>query len=163
MDIFEYALKMELDGEKFYRDLADKSTHIGFKKIFTMLADDEVEHYRILKELQKRDTTPTKSKNGQVDTAKNVFQEIKNADEQFSENEKQKNIYFNAAKIEDEARLFYEEQAKKTEDKELKMLFVSLAEEERKHASLLEEIGDFVGAPDHWDVDAESTNSREDF
>ncbi|MGL1933415.1 MAG: ferritin family protein [Fibrobacterales bacterium] len=163
MDIFEFALKMEKDGELFYRDLAEKSTTPGFKKIFTMLADEEIEHYRIIKELQNKVSVPSKPKDSLADEAQNVFETIKKSDELFGLNKKQKELYYNAAKVEDEAADFYTKQAEETEDSDLKMLFSALADEEKKHSRLLEDIGDFVGAPDHWDVDAESTNPREEF
>jgi hypothetical protein len=37
MSIFEFAMQMELDGEKFYRELAEKSSNAGLKKIFSRL------------------------------------------------------------------------------------------------------------------------------
>ncbi|MGL1900533.1 MAG: ferritin family protein [Fibrobacterales bacterium] len=163
MDIFEFALKMEKDGELFYRDLADKSTTPGFKKIFTMLADEEIEHYRIIKELQNKVSVPSKAKDSLADEAQNVFETIKKSDKLFGLDKKQKELYYNAAKVEDEASAFYAKQAEESDNSDLKVLFNALSDEEKKHSRLLEDIGDFVGAPDHWDVDAESTNSREEF
>jgi rubrerythrin len=52
MDIFAFAMKMEKDGETFYRDLAQKTANQGIANIFEMLADEEVKHYRTIKSLQ---------------------------------------------------------------------------------------------------------------
>ena len=52
MNIFEYAMQMEQDGETFYRDLAAKTTMPGMDRTFTMLADDEVKHRKTLQALR---------------------------------------------------------------------------------------------------------------
>ena len=37
MELFAIAIRMEEEGAKFYRDLAQKTTSEGFRSIFTML------------------------------------------------------------------------------------------------------------------------------
>ncbi|MFH1613968.1 MAG: ferritin family protein [Planctomycetota bacterium] len=44
VDIFDYALQMEKDGESFYREIAQKTSNKGLQAILTMLADEEVKH-----------------------------------------------------------------------------------------------------------------------
>ena len=44
MDIYEFALQMEKDGEDYYRDQALKEGNKGLKNIFTFLADAEAQH-----------------------------------------------------------------------------------------------------------------------
>ncbi|GAH41605.1 unnamed protein product [marine sediment metagenome] len=48
MNIFEYAMKMEKDGEEYYRQLAQQTTNKGLQTILTMLADEEVKHYNAI-------------------------------------------------------------------------------------------------------------------
>ena len=38
MDIFDFAIKMEEDGEEYYRELSTKADTIGLKKILNWLA-----------------------------------------------------------------------------------------------------------------------------
>ena len=52
MDIFEYALQMEKDGENFYRDLVRQTDNKGIKTILTMLADEEVKHYKAIEQVK---------------------------------------------------------------------------------------------------------------
>ena len=42
MDIYQFAMQMEKDGENYYRKLAAECGVPGLQKIFTMLADEEV-------------------------------------------------------------------------------------------------------------------------
>ena len=52
MNIFDYAMQMEQDGEAYYRELASKCNVPGLKTILNMLADDEVGHYNTLEKLK---------------------------------------------------------------------------------------------------------------
>ena len=52
MDIFEYALQMEKDGENFYRELAQQSPNRGINAILTMLADADVLHYKVIEKMK---------------------------------------------------------------------------------------------------------------
>jgi len=54
MNIYEFAMQMERDGEAFYRDLAAKSSSAGVARILNMLAADEVKHYDILKQMAEQ-------------------------------------------------------------------------------------------------------------
>jgi rubrerythrin len=39
MDIFEYAMQMEKDGEQYYRALVEQTENKGLRTIFTELAN----------------------------------------------------------------------------------------------------------------------------
>ncbi len=39
MDIYKYAMQVELDGKHFYHDLAKKTNNTGIKSILTMMAE----------------------------------------------------------------------------------------------------------------------------
>ena len=49
--VLEYLLKVEKDGEEYYRDLAAKAPNKGFQRIFTMLADEEQKHYAAIEDM----------------------------------------------------------------------------------------------------------------
>ena len=51
MGVLDYLLKVEKDGEEYYRGLAAKATNPGFKRILTMLADDEAKHYEAIEDM----------------------------------------------------------------------------------------------------------------
>ena len=54
MDIYAFAMQMEQDGERFYRELAVQSAGEGMRKILTMLAEDEAKHYQVVKAMAAR-------------------------------------------------------------------------------------------------------------
>ena len=45
MDVFDFAMKMELQGKAFYETQAALTQIIGLKTVFTGLAADEQKHY----------------------------------------------------------------------------------------------------------------------
>lgn len=50
MNIFEFAMQMEKDGEAFYREIAQKTQNAWLQKIFNTLADNkEVVNYNTFK------------------------------------------------------------------------------------------------------------------
>ena len=55
MNVFEFAMQMEKDGEAFYRKMADNSGNNVVKNVLLDLADDEVKHYNIFKRFRDGD------------------------------------------------------------------------------------------------------------
>lgn len=55
MNVYEYAMKVEKEGEAYYREMAEISPNAGLKRIFTMLADEEVKHYNVFKSMMKKE------------------------------------------------------------------------------------------------------------
>lgn len=152
MNIFEYAMQMEKDGENYYRQLVQKTTNKGIKTILTMLADEEVKHYNAIKQmgakLQMAETTIL------VD-AKNVFEQMKEGQGQFDIDVGQIQLYKKAQDIEEKSRDFYQQKANEVEEEYQKELFLKLADEEKKHYFLLENIINFVSRPETWLENAE--------
>ena len=72
MDIYEFAIKMEQDGEVYFRSLAQETTDKGLANIFTMLADAEVKHVEVLREMQGG-AAPSLSGSSLMADVKNVF------------------------------------------------------------------------------------------
>lgn len=53
-DIFAVAIKIEERGETFYREVARRVTQESVQKLFTQLANDEVEHKRIFNQMAQQ-------------------------------------------------------------------------------------------------------------
>jgi len=154
MDILEFAMQMEKDGEKYYRELAGKCGAKGLETIFTMLADSEVAHYNTLKEMAgKMDAQPVDTKI--LGGVKNVFVQMKEDGDTFDFNDSQLDNYRKAQEIEKKAEAFYLEKAGAVETEAQKNIFKSLAIEERQHVQVLGSIIDFVSKPDSWLENAE--------
>jgi rubrerythrin len=153
MNIFEYAMQMEKDGENYYRQLAKKVNNKGIQTILTMLADEEVKHYNALVKIQAQ--KPQMAETTILTDARNVFEQMKESNEKFNIDVNQIELYKEAQKIEERSINFYLEKADKVTEEYQKELFLKLAEEEKKHYFLLENIIEFVSRPQTWLENAE--------
>ena len=154
MDIFKFAIQMEKDGEKFYRDQAEQCRDEGLKNILIMLADEEVEHYGIIEQMRERADNPVKAKSTLIESVKNVFVEMKDKQQGFRVQASQADFYRKAQEIEEKSMKFYLDRAQESEGAN-KDIFDQLAEEERKHLHLMESLVEFVTRPDQWIENAE--------
>jgi rubrerythrin len=50
-EVFEFAIQIEENGEKFYRKVAEKMDNPDLKKTFKFLADQEIKHKEIFKKM----------------------------------------------------------------------------------------------------------------
>ncbi len=152
-DIFEYAMQMEKDGEDYYRQLAQQTANKGLKTILVMLADEEVKHYNAIERMQTAEAHMAETTI--LTDAKNIFAQIKESGESFDFDIKQTELYKKAQDIEEKSRDFYLEKANEVKEECQKGLFLKLAEEEKKHYFLLDNIIEFVSRPEHWLENAE--------
>lgn len=153
MDIFEFAMQMEKDGENYYQQLAQNAANKGIKTILTMLADEEVKHYTVLAKIQTQ--RPGMAETVILADAKSVFQQMKESGEKLELNAGQAELYKQAQEIEEKSRDFYLEKSNEVTEDYQKELFLKLAEEEKKHYFLLENMIDFVSRPQQWLENAE--------
>jgi len=153
MDIFEFAIQMECEGQEYYKELADKTSHTGLKNILNMLADDEIKHQQAIESI--RVTSCVMSETQALDKAKNVFRQMKEfgGDVELSGDEEK--LYQHAMDLELKSSAFYKDRADQVEKPEQKSLFIKLADEENKHYQIMSNLVDFVQAPKNWLADAE--------
>ncbi len=149
MDIYEFAMQMEKDGRKFYLDLAKKTSNAGLKKILTMMADSEAKHYNVFLSMQKNDKTQYTTDTEVLTKVKNIFKKMKE-EKEFDFDVSQVELYKNALEIEKKNQDFYLEKADEEKDPSRKEIFLKIADEEKSHCVLLENIIDFVSEPDSW-------------
>ena len=154
MNIFEYAMKMEKEGEDYYRDLATKAKNDGLATILNWLADEEAKHHKTFKAM-KSDVNPKLAETTLLKDAKTVFQKIKDSKESYDFDSSQPDWYRTAQDLEKKSMDFYLQKSEEVESQEQKDLFVQVAEEEKRHYVLLESIIEFVTRPDSWLEDAE--------
>ena len=149
MDIYKYAMQMEVDGRDFYLDMMKKTNNKGLKNILTMMADSEAKHYNVILDMQKNDKTEFSADTEVLTNVKNVFMRMKE-EKDIDVDVSQAEFYEKALKTEADARKFYLERADEEEDSHRKEIFLNLAEEERKHCVLLENMIGFVSQPADW-------------
>ena len=149
MNVFDFAMKMELDGREFYEELARKTELPGLRNIFSQLAADERKHYEIFQALKKQaraamDDTPV------LEQAKNVFEDLLARKDTLGPVEGDLQAYRHAMKTEEDSFKLYEGAAEKESDKDVRDLLLRIAGEEHKHFEILQNIHDFVNAPNQY-------------
>ncbi len=157
MNIYEYAMQMEQDGEKFYRLLAGNCQVKGLSTIFTMLANDEVKHYNVIAHLQKNAGHSPLVKTTVLENVKNIFVRMKEEKADVRIDSTELESYRKAMAIEEMSGKFYLDKAADAEKEEVKQIFLRLADEEEKHLRIMENIVEFVGRsePGNWLENAE--------
>jgi len=153
MNIFEFAMEKEKYSEDYYRQLAGKSNNKGLETVFNMLADEEAKHYKIVSDM-KEGVAPDLAEMTVLSDAKGVFAKMRESAQDFDFDVSQTELYRKAQKIEKQSQDFYLEKANEVE-KTQKEIFLRLAEQEKKHYFLLENIIDFVSKPETWLENAE--------
>lgn len=154
MNLYKFAKKMEQDGETYYRQLAAAAQEKGIKQILTMLADRERKHYEVIVELEKG-ASPDLVEVNILESAKNIFEEIDGNFFTPRITHPQIIAYEKARALEKKSREFYEEKAATIGDFRKRELFLAIAEEERQHEFLMDEMVDFMRRPVHWLENAE--------
>ncbi len=161
MNVFEFAMQMEKDGEAFYREIAQNTQDAGLQKIFNTLADEEVIHYNTFKNLYEK-TSAEAVESNVLQKAKNIFTEMKaKGDVNVTADTSQIDAYKKAMKAEEEAFLFYEKKAAEVTDPAEEKVLLTFAREERRHYRLLENVIEFVSRPDEWLESAEFAHMDE--
>ncbi len=140
---------MEVDGRDFYLDLAEKTNNKGLKNILTMMADSEAKHYNVILDMQKNDKTEFSADTEVLTNVKNIFVKMKE-EKDIDVDTSQAEFYKKALKDEADAQKFYLEKADEENDPYRKEIFLKLAEEEKKHCVLLENMIGFVSQPADW-------------
>ncbi len=154
MNVYQYAMKVEKEGEAYYRELASMSPNSGLKRIFSMLADEEVKHYNVFKNMMKKEKLNLNELNLLTDT-KTIFETLRQEKDNINFNKEQIKFYKDAIAREENSHDFYIEKSKEINNKEEREIFVQIANEETKHRKILEEIVVFLEEPDNWIASAE--------
>jgi rubrerythrin len=154
MDVFDYAMQLEKDGENYYREGAARSANKGMKKIMTILADAEVKHYDLFKQMKEHKPFSLPEATILKDV-KNIFVSMREEKGSESIDASEVDFYRKAQDIEKQTENFYLEKASQAEDTAQKEAFVQIAKEENKHYFILDRIIEFVSRPEQWLENAE--------
>ncbi|WP_018213057.1 ferritin-like domain-containing protein [Desulfitobacterium hafniense] len=161
MNALEFAIKMELDGERYYREQAVINQGNSLRAIFLMLADDEKMHAQIL-EKKAKNLNYTLEPNETLATAKNVFNDKDRIKNEIKEIPSQIDVYRAALDNEKESILLYQKCASEAADGETKTLFDYLILQEKEHYAILEQLTALLSRSEEWVEDAEF-GLREDY
>lgn len=158
MDIYQFAMQMEKDGENYYRQLARESSVKGLARIFTMLAGEEVKHYEVVEKLSRQESNPQLADTPILNNVKNVFNDMREEKKElFIDTTAASNSFRKACTIEADSENFYREKAAQATDQHEKEILSRLAREEAHHLRVMETILEFVSRPEpgNWLEDRE--------
>ena len=157
MQPLEYAMQMEKDGETYYRGLAARNPDKGLASILTYLADAEVKHYNVLRDMQAK-AAPTKLDEGTIRAdIKNIFADLIARAVRIDATGSEINAFQKAQDLEQKTRDFYLEQSQKARVEAERKLLLQIADQELMHFQILGSIIEFVSRPlpGHWLENAE--------
>lgn len=157
MDILVYAIKMELDGEKYYVEQAELNRENSLYNVFMDLAKDEGDHARILEDKARgslyRLSAPVRS------SVQNVFSRLSGS-KGTPGSPDQVEIYKEALEKEKQSIDLYKKLLGESEgDKEI---YEYLIAQEEEHCEILEEIIRMANRPNEW-VESAEFGKREDY
>lgn len=150
MNVFDFAMEMEDSGYDYYKNLASTATLPGLMTIFTSLAEDERKHFEIFRSLKAGTRVTAMPESSALETAKNVFSLLPRGEAGVKGIVGVLGAYKHAMKLEADSFRFYEAAAEKESDEEVKSLLVQIAVEEHKHFNILENVYNFINAPNQY-------------
>jgi len=155
MNIYKYAMQLEKDSENYYTKLMSKTDDVGLQTILKMLAGEEAKHFSIIEQMMNTNTYPELIETNLLKNVMNVFEKIKGKKLEFNFDLTQADFYRKAQEFEEKSYRHYLEMSDKVEIGTQKKLLLKLAEEEKKHMFLLENLVEFVSRPETWIENAE--------
>lgn len=161
MNYLEFAIKMEIDGEKYYLDQAEKNSGNSLKSVFLMLAKDERIHANIL-ENKFKDLPYELTENNSVSDYQNVFEGIGDFKDEVKEKPNQLDAYRMALEKEKESIELYEKMLTRAKSDEEEKLFKYLIEQEEMHYKVIEELISHLSRAEEW-VESAEFGLRKDY
>ncbi|NTW70633.1 MAG: ferritin family protein [Eubacteriaceae bacterium] len=160
MGVYDIALKLEADSEKFYLDQVDKAENGGLKRIFKKLADDERKHIEYVKQLEHEDWEFVDT--DVLEDVKNVFTELLEENITFKVKLDTIEAYEFACAMEKTSIEYYGKMSEEAVNANTKKILIKLMNEEKKHLLTLENIILYLRQPESWVEHAEFT-IRQDY
>lgn len=160
MNIIDCALKMEEQAAAHYSQLAAAAPVEELRNIFGLLAAAEKEHHeKLVAMLGNADAATTDFT--ALDDASCVFRPLLGKRDLVAELRRDPDGYRHVVKEEEESIKFYEDLAAKADKEEMRAILLKLAEEERRHLSIVENIYSFIEEPKTYLAWGEFSNLKE--
>jgi rubrerythrin len=149
MNDLKFAIKMEHDGEKYYRQQAEINKNNSIGTVCLMMAEDEKKHAQLLidkmneKAFQLRDSDT-------LAKAKNVFAGRGDIKIEGKATPSQLDFYRTALDMEKQSIDLYTGYLAKADGVKEKELFEFLIIQEKQHFDLIEELVTMLGHAEQW-------------
>ena len=159
MSLYDLAVKMEMDGEQYYLELAQNAVHPGIKAVFELMAADERKHYEIVSNIVSGSVRFMEGTS--LDTMKSVFSKALENKESLEMPEHAFEAYNKAADMERRSIDFYRDAYERTNSDHEKKILIELQEEEQRHLMIVENLAEYVRRPEEWVESAEFNHMME--
>ena len=146
MNVFDCAIKMEEEAALYYEALAANAPDHELRNLFTMLAQAEQEHHAALVQIQGS-VDPQKCQFSALDQAACLFKPLLAKRELVAQLQETPDAYRLVVKQEEQGVELYQELAAQTKDEGARQILLKIADEERRHLSIVENIYSFVESP----------------
>ncbi|MCM2358825.1 MAG: ferritin family protein [Geobacteraceae bacterium] len=160
MNVFDFAMRMEEEHRAYYDKLAAEAKSKGLKTIFTLLADSEREHQGHLM-LLKAGTDPMQAWSMTLERAQKHISELVDNLAPADILQSDYDGYRHAIRTEEMSIKLYEKLANQESNRGAAELLRRMADEERHHLEVMENIYEFVEAPRTYLAWGEFSNLRE--
>ena len=154
MNSLEFAINMELDGQKYYLEQAENNKDNSLKTVFLLLAKDEGCHADMIKK-ELAETTYELTDNKILTETNNVFKGVGDFKNRFKEIPNQIDVYRMALEREQESIDLYKKFLNDAVDESSKKLFDFLVKQEENHYRIFDNLITLVERPEEWVEDAE--------
>ncbi len=151
MNILDFALQMELDGMTYYEKSAQQVDQPELAKVLRILADEERRHYNIFKRLKGAASEDAKieyeSSSPGLGATKNIFHALVEQQKYAAFGSRARDVWSEAMKLEEKSEKLYREEASREADPSRKFLLEKIADEERNHIYLIDNMLSFMADP----------------
>lgn len=154
MDAYQFAIDMELDGERYYREQAEKHGNSPLRPVFELLALDEAKHAELLQNRQAGKPYTLVAQPG-LTRQMSLFKDAGDTDATVNGLPDQPELYHVALAKEQQSIDLYADLRAKAADAQAEAFFAFLVQEETNHKEILEDMYRFVNRPNEWVESAE--------
>lgn len=160
MNALDFALKMELDGENYYKELSEKNKDNSLHVVFDVLAEEEEYHYKFIKEKISKSMGDLK-RNKALGESRNVFDMSSKIISEIKATPDQMDAYVLALGFEKKSVELYGKLLAEATNDDDKNIFEALVKEEQSHYNLIEDMIDILIKPKDWVEAAEFGITKE--
>ena len=160
MDILEFAINMETEGEKLYRELAEENRGNALFPVFTTLAEDELRHSKIL--AARKAGSESSLDDSRLSNVESIFKDKGQFGIDYKVSPNQLDSYRKAIAREQESINLYGRFLSEAESIYEIDLYGYLVEQEKLHYNTLEDIIYHLERAESW-VESPEFGVREDY
>jgi rubrerythrin len=161
MNALEFAIKMEQDGEQYYRKQAEENKDNSLNVVCLMLANDESHHAQILRNRQNEKAYVLTDSETLL-KAKNVFEGIGDIEMELKPIPSQLDFYRIATEKEKQSIAMYSELLAKAENQKDLEIFEYLIQQEKQHYEVLDNLALLLQHTEEW-VESAEFGLRKDY